>query len=100
VRGDLWNESESSELKRSFTGTQNKNGIFISDSRFIGSISGILKWDYDHQGYFAGSFTNENNSTGEELKLENVIKRGCYMHQAHNLIGIVLNVGIHTIDAS
>jgi hypothetical protein len=99
MRGDLWNESESSELKRSYSGTSNKSGLFISESRFISSISGTLKWDYDHEGYFTGSFKNEHKATGAELTMENVVKRGCYIHQAQQMIGIVLNVGTQTIDA-
>jgi hypothetical protein len=99
MRGGLWDESESSVLKHSFSGTANRTGFKISDDRFINSISGSLKWDYNNQGFFTGTFKQENSVTGGELTIDNVIKRGCYFSQAKQLIGIVLNVGHDTIDS-
>ena len=71
----------------------------MSDDRFISGISGTLKWDYNHQGLFSGSFKSENSANGSELTIDNVINRGCYISQAKQLIGIVLNVGDLTIDS-
>lgn len=45
MRGGLWDEQETSVLKRSYAGTSNRTGISISDDKFITSISGTLKWD-------------------------------------------------------
>jgi hypothetical protein len=99
MRGGLWDESESSVLKQSYRGTANRTGFRISDDRFIRSVSGTIKWDYNNQGFFSGSFKQENCVTGNELTIDNVLKRGCYFSHAEQLIGIVLNVGKHTMDS-
>ena len=99
MRGSLWDESESSVLKQSYRGTSNRTGFDISDDRFITNLSGTIKWDYNNQGFFSGSFKQENSVTGAELTIENVVKRGCYINQANSLIGIVINVGQRTIDS-
>jgi hypothetical protein len=69
-------------LKRSLLGTANKTGFYISDDKFINSISGTLKWDYNHHGLFSGTFKQESSATGSELTIDNVVKRGCYISQA------------------
>jgi hypothetical protein len=39
----------------------------------------------------------ENNPTAFEICMENLVKRGCYVQNADQLIGIVLNVCSKTI---
>ena len=80
MRGGLWDELESSVLKQSFRGTANRTGFKISDDRFISSISGTIKWDYNHEGFFSGTFKQENSVTAVELTIDNVVKRGCYFN--------------------
>ena len=43
-------------MKRSYQGTMNKTGGYISDSKFADQISGLIKWEYNHQGFFTGDF--------------------------------------------
>lgn len=86
-------------LKRSYPGTSNRTGIKISDDRFITGVSGTLKWDFNQEGFFSGSFKQETSVTGTELTIENVVKRGCYFSHASQLIGIVISVGQRTIDS-
>jgi hypothetical protein len=97
VRGSVWGNSAMPMPKRSFEGTSNRTGIAVSDSRFIDSISGALKWEYNHLGHFSGSFKQENSATASDLQAENVIQQGCYFTKAKQVIGLVLHVGDSTL---
>lgn len=98
-RGGIWDKFSDPVIKSSYPGTANKTGFHISDEKFISSISGTLKWDYNHQGFFTGSFKQENTATAIEISMENMLTRGCYFSKASQVIGIVLNVGRRTMES-
>jgi hypothetical protein len=47
-RGSLWDDPKAPTLKRSYQGTMNKTGSYVSDSKFADQISGLIKWEYNH----------------------------------------------------
>lgn len=75
----------------------NKSGQRIQASKFVEQISGLLKWEYNHQGYFTGSFKQENSPTAFEITPENIVQRGCYMQNATQALCLALNVGPDTM---
>ena len=75
----------------------NKTGQRISAAKFVEQISGIVKWEYNHQGYFSGSFKQENSPAAFDITPENIVQRGCYMQNATQAICLALNVGSHTM---
>ena len=97
TRGGLFDDDSNPSLKRSYQGTMNKTGQRIQASKFVDQISGMLKWEYNHQGYFTGSFKQENSPTAFEITPENIVQRGCYMQHATQLICLALNVGPNTM---
>ena len=97
TRGGLFDDDNNPSQKRSYQGTMNKTGQRIQASKFVDQISGMLKWEYNHQGYFTGSFKQENSPTAFEITPENIVQRGCYMQQATQAICLALNVGPNTM---
>lgn len=82
VRGEIFNATGEMILKQSYGGTSNKTGFHISDDKFISSISGNLKWDYNHFGFFSGQFKQENSATAFNISSDNILMRGCFFNQA------------------
>jgi len=82
TRGGLFDDDSNPSLKRSYQGTMNKTRQRISAAKFVDQISGIVKWEYNHSGYFSGSFKQENSPAAFEITPENIVQRGCYMQNA------------------
>lgn len=97
TRGGLFDDDSNPSLKRSYQGTMNKTGQRISAAKFVDQISGIVKWEYNHQGYFSGSFKQENSPAAFDITPENIVQRGCYMQNANQAICLALNVGAFTM---
>ena len=75
----------------------NKTGTHISDSKFVDQISGLLKWEYNHFGFFTGSFKQIDSPAAFDITQDNILQRGCYFTQAQTIICLVLNVGSMTM---
>jgi len=56
-------------------------------------VSGLLKWEYNHSGYFFGSFKQADSPGAFDITPENIVQRGCYMQNAQYAICLALNVG-------
>ena len=97
MRGGLWDDFRNPTPKCSYQGTMNKTGTHISDSKFVDKISGLLKWEYNHFGFFTGSFKQIDNPAAFDITAENILQRGCYFTQAQTIICLVLNVGNMTM---
>ena len=52
VRGGFNEDINIPTLKKSCDGTSNKTGMKISTSKFIEQISGIVKFEFNYNGYF------------------------------------------------
>ena len=100
MRGALWEDIRNPSQKCSYQGTMNKTGTHISDSKFVDGISGLLKWEYNHTGFFSGSFKQIDNPAAFEITTENILQRGCYFSQAQTIICLVLNVGSMCIGSN
>ena len=92
-RGSMWDDAKKINLKKSYQGTMNKTNNHISDSKFVSQISGLVKWEYNQYGFFQGSFKQTDNPAAFGIKLENILRRGCYLSQAQSIICLALNVG-------
>ena len=55
-KGSLWDDVKIPTRKRSYQGTMNKTSSQVSDAKFFESISGLIKWEYNHNGSFTGDF--------------------------------------------
>ena len=97
MRGGLWNDFRNPTPKCSYQGTSNKTGTHISDAKFVEQISGLLKWEYNHFGFFTGSFKQTDSPAAFDIGAENTLQRGCYFTQAQTVICLVLNVGNMTM---
>ena len=73
TRGGLFDDDCNPSLKRSYQGTMNKTGQRISAAKFVDQISGIVKWEYNHQGYFSGTFKQENSPAAFDITPENIV---------------------------
>ena len=71
----------------------NKTSSQVSDAKFFESISGLIKWEYNHTGYFTGDFKQIDNPAAFELQPNNIVQRGCYALNCQYLIALALNVG-------
>lgn len=60
----------------------NRTGSHISDQKFVTQLSGLLKWEYNHSGYFFGSFKQADSPGAFDITPENIVQRGCYMQNA------------------
>lgn len=99
VLGSQHEETNLPVLKKSCEGTQNKTGMRISNSQFIEQISGVVKFEYNYQGFFQGTFKLSNNPAAFNLSIENVATRGSYVCQTKAVICLVLNVGHDCIES-
>ncbi|CDW78012.1 adenylate and guanylate cyclase catalytic domain containing protein [Stylonychia lemnae] len=94
VRGGSINECDNNIIKRSCEGTQNKTpGITIPPMQFVDQISGLLKYEYNYNGFFSGTYKLYNNPAAFQLTMENVALRGSYLVQTQAVVCLVLNVG-------
>ena len=75
----------------------NRTGNYISDSKFVESISGLIKWEYNHRGYFTGDFKQVDNPAAFELLPQNIVLRGCYVSHCQYIICLALNVGLSSM---
>jgi len=82
TRGGLFDDDSNPSLKRSYQGTMNKTGQRISAAKFVDQISAIVKWEYNHNGYFSGTFKQENSPAAFDITPDNIVQRGCYMQNA------------------
>ena len=89
----MWDDAKKINLKKSYQGTMNKTNNHISDSKFVSQISGLVKWEYNQYGFFQGSFKQTDNPAAFDIKLENILRRGCYLSQAQSIVCLALNVG-------
>jgi hypothetical protein len=48
----------------------------MSSRKFVEQISGSVKYEYNFNGYFTGSFKLKNNPAAFSLSLENVAVKG------------------------
>ena len=92
-RGNLWDDSKNMTLKKSYQGTMNKTNNYISESKFVAQISGLVKWEYNNFGLVSGSFKQPDNAAAIDFLPENIVQRGCYFTQAASMICLALNVG-------
>ena len=95
--GSLWDDPNAPTLKRSYQGTMNKTGNYISDSKFADSISGLIKWEYNHYGYFTGDFKQIDNPAAFEIQQQNIVNRGCFASHMQFMVCLALNVGVNTM---
>ena len=65
----------------------------MSYSKFVDQISGQIKWEYNHFGFFSGFFKQIDSPIAFDLLPENIMQRGCYMQNAQYAICLALNVG-------
>ena len=56
ARGGFLDINNNPLLKRSYKGTLTKTGTNLSYSKFVDQISGQIKWEYNHFGFFSGFF--------------------------------------------
>ena len=42
--------------KKSYQGSIIKHGKNMTSAKFVDQITGLLKWEYNHYGFFQGSF--------------------------------------------
>ena len=49
-KGSLWDDAKAPSLKTSYQGTMNKSETYISDSKFVEMVSGLVRWEYNHHG--------------------------------------------------
>ena len=96
-RGSLWDDSKNMMHKKSYQGTMNKTNNYISESKFVSQISGLVKWEYNNFGLVSGSFKQPDNAAAIDFLPENIVQRGCYFTQAASMIGLALNVGTSSI---
>ena len=80
-------------LKRSYTGTSSKTGSDPNDAKFIEAISGLIKWEYNNQGFVSGSFKQVDNPAAFDITPANIVHRGSIITQASSVICLALNVG-------
>ena len=92
-RGGFLDINNNPLLKRSYKGTLTKTGPNLSYSKFVDQISGQIKWEYNHFGFFSGFFKQIDSPIAFDLLPENIMQRGCYMQNAQYAICLCLNVG-------
>lgn len=56
ARGGFLDYNNNPLMKRSYKGTLTKTGANLSYSKFVDQISGQIKWEYNHFGFFSGFF--------------------------------------------
>ena len=93
ARGGFLDYNNNPLLKRSYKGTLTKTGANMSYSKFVDQISGQIKWEYNHFGFFSGFFKQIDSPIAFDLLPENIMQRGCYMQNAQYAICLALNVG-------
>ena len=49
-KGSLWDDAKTPSLRASYQGTMNKSEAYISDSKFVEQVSGLVRWEYNHHG--------------------------------------------------
>ena len=62
-------------------------------TQFVDQISGLVKYEYNYDGFFSGTYKLNNNPAAFTLASENVAVRGSYLCNTKSVICLVLNVG-------
>ena len=75
----------------------NKTNERIQASKIADQITGVLTWEYNHQGSFSGYFYQENSLSNIEITMENVVQRGSYLQNATQALCLAINVGPNII---
>ena len=69
----------------------------MTSSKFVDQITGLIKWEYNHFGFFQGSFKQTDTSTAFDITHENIMQRGSHLQNAQQAICIALNVGYQSM---
>lgn len=93
TRGGFGEDDQQTTIKQSCEGTINKARKQLTPSQFVEQIHGILKYEYNHQGYFSGSLKFHTNPAAFTLKVENIALRGSRIENTNVAQCLVLNVG-------
>lgn len=92
VSGGFTDDFNVPTLKKAHEGTQNKTGMKMAATKFVEQISGVVKYEYNYNGYFSGNIKLSNNPVALGVTLENVVVKGSYLCETKSVICLVLNV--------
>jgi len=93
TRGGFGQDDQITNIKHSCEGTINKARKQLTPSQFVEQIHGVIKYEYNHQGYFSGSLKFHNNPAAFNLKVQNIALRGSRIDNTNVVQALVLNIG-------